>query len=93
MNLHDELKRLSYLSDGRPHGVADYLYSQGCKGERDHNKKCPVAIYLIKRGFHGVSVTDDYAYVGGESEDMPTAIALFIRAFDKGEHEKLLEVA
>jgi hypothetical protein len=79
--LEDDLKALGNTAEE----VRDNLIKLGIKGNRESCGNCPIANYLLYKGYTRVSVGSTMISVRtGYCDNPPVAICEFIRLFDQG---------
>lgn len=73
---------------GTPDGVAATLWYMGADGDQCNSGTCPVAAYLMARGWESVEVNEYYAAVRHGpivfDRGLPGPIIGFIHRFDRG---------
>ncbi len=62
--------------------VVRTLQDKGIRGVRLNSCTCPIANYLTSCGFSSAEVGSNVAHAGDESEELPAAVAAFLRRFD-----------
>lgn len=96
-HLEEEIRALLYALGDSPEAVADSLDNEGCRGWRSGGRNCPLW-HLLEREYseQGFTFIVDIEFIevyGGKDthkvnylftiNDVPHAIADFVRAFDK----------
>lgn len=82
-----------------PDAVADHLRSLGLKGKPVSGDCCPIARYLVQRGFEWASVNHLSVLVNNPArefaqhiEPCPKPVRRFIQRFDDGVYLDLVEI-
>jgi hypothetical protein len=91
MTDHDPLAVLRALGES-PDEVAASLLALGCRGMPAQHSSCPVARYMLARGFEGAAVDNRrMEWDDGRRVVLPPPVFDFVRRFDQGEYPALVE--
>lgn len=94
LTLAEALAELPDTADG----IADRMRALGIKGKRQDDYCCPIANFLMGKGFEEACVGESWIEVcdddsGSEEADTPPAVSEFVSRFDAGVYLDLVEVA